>query len=142
MEGGTAQDRVAELIELAAQLRRDGHAAEAREPLRTALDIAHRCGAHDLEQRAREELIAAGGRPRRPVLNGAGSLTPGELRVAELAATGMTNREIAAALYVTMKAVQWHLRNVYRKLGIADRSEIAAKLAERRELGAGTEDAA
>jgi DNA-binding CsgD family transcriptional regulator len=69
-------------------------------------------------------LVAAGGRPRRPALTGADALTPGERRVAEMAASGMTNREIAQALFVTIKAVGWHLRHVYRKLGITDRSEI------------------
>jgi DNA-binding CsgD family transcriptional regulator len=64
------------------------------------------------------------------VLSGADALTPGERRVAEMTADGMTNREIAEALFVTIKAVQWHLRHVYRKLGAADRSQIAAKLYE------------
>ena len=109
-------------------MRRHGHAAGAREPLRVALDVAHRCGAAGVERRAREELIAAGGRPRRAVLSGADALTPGERRVAEMAANGMTNREIAQALFVTTKAVQWHLRHVYRKLGVSDRAEIARRL--------------
>lgn len=120
--------RAGELIELGARLRRDGRAAEAREPLRQALDLAHRCGAAELEERARQELIAAGGRPRRHALNGAGALTPGERRVAEMAARGMTNREISEALVVTPKAVGWHLRHVYRKLGVSDRSDIAEHL--------------
>ena len=121
-------ERAAELIERGAKLRRAGRDAEAREPLREALDIAHRCGAADLEERAREELIAAGGRPRRHALTGTKALTPGERRVAEMAARGMTNREISEALVVTPKAIGWHLRNVYRKLGISDRSEIAVVL--------------
>ncbi|MDQ3933581.1 MAG: helix-turn-helix transcriptional regulator, partial [Actinomycetota bacterium] len=78
----------------------------------------------------RDELIAAGGRPRRAALSGVAALTPGERRVAEMAAAGMSNREIAETLYVTMKAVQWHLRHVYRKLGVTDRTEIGACLDE------------
>jgi DNA-binding CsgD family transcriptional regulator len=48
--------------------------------------------------------------------------------VAQLAAQGMTNREVAQALFVTVKAVQWHLRNVYRKLGASSREELPARL--------------
>ena len=66
--------------------------------------------------------------PREPV----GHLTPGERRVAELAAGGKTNREIAQALFVTVKAVQYHLTNVYRKLGVGDRAAISGALASGR----------
>ena len=125
MEGA---ERARELVELGARLRREGRRAEAREPLREALDLAHRSGAAELEERAREELVAAGGRPRRHALTGIKALTPGERRVAEMAARGMTNREISEALVVTPKAIGWHLRNVYRKLEISDRSEIAVAL--------------
>jgi len=128
MEGGTGRRRAVELIEAGVRLRAEGRLGEAREPLRQALDAAHHSGAADLERRARAELIAAGGRPRRAALNGAGALTPGERRVAELAASGLTNRQIADELVVTVKAVGWHLRHVYRKLGISDRSEIGDHL--------------
>ena len=128
MAGEGGRERAAELIETGIRLRAEGRAAEAREPLRQALDAAHRSGATDLERRARDELVAAGGRPRRSALNGAGALTPGERRVAELAASGLTNRQIADELVVTVKAVGWHLRHVYRKLGVSDRSEIGDHL--------------
>jgi DNA-binding CsgD family transcriptional regulator len=72
--------------------------------------------------------VAAGGRPRRSARSGVDALTPAELRVARMAATGSSNREVAEALFVTVKAVEWHLRNTYRKLGIGGRGELAAAL--------------
>jgi DNA-binding NarL/FixJ family response regulator len=83
------------LADLGGALRRAGHRAESREILRPALDLAHRCGALALTERARTELIAAGGRPRRLVLSGLDSLTPSERRIAQLAAAGLSNRDIA-----------------------------------------------
>ena len=68
----------------------------------------------------RHELYAAGGRPRTTALQGRAALTPAELRVAERAAAGQTNRAIAEALFVTPKTVELHLRNAYRKLGARD----------------------
>lgn len=109
-------------------LLRDGRRAPARERLREALDLAHRVGALGLEARAREELRAAGGRPRRTQLHGVQALTPAERQVAEHAGRGLSNRDIAAALYVTPKTVEWHLRNVFLKLGIGDRRELPAAL--------------
>ncbi|MDQ6915415.1 MAG: helix-turn-helix transcriptional regulator, partial [Actinomycetota bacterium] len=82
-----------------------------------------------LAERARDELAAAGARPRRPQISGVESLTASERRTAELAAEGLTNREVAQALFVTVKTVEWHLRNVYVKLGIGSRRELAAALA-------------
>ena len=69
--------------------------------------------------RARTELTAAGGRPRRQRHHGVAALTPSELRVARLAADGQTNRQIAHSLYVTPKTVETHLAHAYAKLGIA-----------------------
>lgn len=112
------------LIDLGAVLRRANHRKEAREPLREGLDVAHRCGARALEDRARTELEATGARPRSAVLSGADSLTPSEARVARMAVEGMTNREIAQGLFVTAKTVETHLRHVYQKLGISKRAEL------------------
>ena len=89
--------------DLGAALRRAGEPDEAREPLRLAVDLAHRCGAGALEDRALGELRAAGARPRRRATTGAGALTPSERRIAELAASGSQNREIAQALFVTTR---------------------------------------
>lgn len=92
------------------------------------LELAAACGAEPLAERARTELNAAGGRARREALSGVESLTPSERRVAAMAAEGMTNREIAQALFVTPKTVEVHLSNAYRKLGIASRRQLAAVL--------------
>jgi DNA-binding NarL/FixJ family response regulator len=102
----------------------------ARENLAEALDLAARCGARPLAGRARQELTAAGARPRREHRRGAESLTPTELRVARLAAGARTNREIAQRLYVTVKTVEGHLAHVYDKLGVAGRVQLGAALNE------------
>ncbi|HEY7010170.1 MAG TPA: helix-turn-helix transcriptional regulator, partial [Jatrophihabitantaceae bacterium] len=76
----------------------------------------------------RDELRAAGGRPRRTWRRGTQALTPSELRVARLAADARTNREIAQTLYVTVKTVEAHLARVYAKLEISGRGQLAAAL--------------
>jgi DNA-binding CsgD family transcriptional regulator len=116
--------------DLGAALRRGNHRAAAREHLRRAVELATICGAAPLAARAETELLATGARPRRIALSGVESLTPSERRVAELAAEGPTNREIAQALFVTSKTVEVHLSSVYRKLGISSRSQLSAALAE------------
>lgn len=117
------------LADLGAALRRANKRKAAREPLRQAIGIAHRCGAIPLEDQARTELAATGARPRKAVFTGIESLTPSELRVARMAAEGMTSREIAQALTVTEKTVETHLRHVYQKLDIARRTELSGALA-------------
>jgi DNA-binding CsgD family transcriptional regulator/tetratricopeptide (TPR) repeat protein len=116
--------------ELGAALRRANQRAKARDQLRRAVELATICGATPLAARAESELLATGARPRRIALSGLESLTPSERRVAELAAEGPTNREIAQALFVTPKTVEVHLSSVYRKLGIASRSQLAGALTE------------
>jgi DNA-binding CsgD family transcriptional regulator len=113
------------LIDYGAALRRANQRAAAREPLRQALDLAHRCGATALAERAQVELAAAGGRPRRVMLSGLDSLTPSERRVGEMAARGLTTRQVAEALFVTPKTVEFHLRHIYRKLGVSSRAQLA-----------------
>jgi DNA-binding NarL/FixJ family response regulator len=102
---------------------------DAREPLQRALELAITCGSTTLAEKARTELAATGVRPRREALSGVGALTPSERRVADLAAAGRTNREIAQELYVTPKTVEVHLSNAYRKLDIRGRRELAVALA-------------
>jgi DNA-binding CsgD family transcriptional regulator len=118
------------LIDLGAHMRRGGSRNAARDPLRRGLEIAERCGAQPLGARAREELLAAGGRPRRPWLSGVRSLTPSELRVARMAASGMSNGEIAQTLFITTQTVKGHLSAAYRKLHIAGREHLDAALRE------------
>ena len=111
--------------------RQAGCRRVAREALREALALAQRLGADDVAREAHEELRVAGARPRRELLTGPDSLTPSERRVAEAAAAGATNREVAAQLFLSPKTVEMHLGRVYRKLGIASRGELAAALGVR-----------
>ena len=100
----------------------------AREPLREGLDLASRAAATALERQAVEELAAAGARPRSLRRTGLEALSPSERRVARLAAEGMSNRDIAQALFVTTKTVEVHLSGAYRKLGISSRAELPGVL--------------
>jgi DNA-binding CsgD family transcriptional regulator len=121
-------DQARGLVDLGAALRRANRRADARAPLRAALDRADRCGAAALAKVAREELVATGARPRRRALRGADALTPSEARVCRLAAEGLTNREIAQALFVTMRTVEGHLTHAYMKLDITARGELGEAL--------------
>ena len=116
------------LADHGAALRRAGQRTRARATLERALDIAHRCGARRIAAQAREELVAAGAKPRREATTGRDALTASELRVARLAAAGKTNREIAQSLFITAKTASSHLSRVYRKLGITRRSQLAKAL--------------
>ncbi len=116
---------------LGAALRRAGQRVQAREHLRRAVVLATICGATGLVERTETELLATGARPRRVALSGVESLTPSERRVAELAAQGPTNREIAQALFVTQRTVEVHLTSVFRKLEISSRSQLPGALAGR-----------
>ena len=79
-------------------------------------------------RRARDELAVAGARPRPGAGGGSASLTPSERRVAELAAAGRSNREIAQQLYLSLKTIEVHLSSSYRKLGIRSRGELGSAL--------------
>jgi DNA-binding CsgD family transcriptional regulator len=120
--------RAEALGELGAALRRTGERVAARAPLREARELAHLCGATGLEARAHEELLIAGARPQRVALSGVDALTAAERRVAELAARGYRNREIAQSLFVTLKTVEVHLGHAYAKLGIRGRSQLSDAL--------------
>jgi DNA-binding CsgD family transcriptional regulator len=117
------------LVDLGATLRAGRQRSAAREPLLNGLALAARCGARSLERRARAELAAIGVRPRVAERAGADSLTPSERRVAELAAEGETNREIAQTLFVTEKTVETHLGRAFRKLDVTSRRQLRDVLA-------------
>ncbi|MBV9334826.1 MAG: AAA family ATPase [Solirubrobacterales bacterium] len=117
------------LIDLGATHRAARQRSAARDPLLHGLALASRCGARSLERRARAELAAIGIRPRRVERSGADSLTPSERRVAELAAAGQTNREIAQTLFVTEKTVETHLGHAFRKLEVTSRRQLPDALA-------------
>ena len=122
--------------ELGAELRRSGERSAAREVLRRAHALAAECGATRLANRARDELSRSGARLIREPASGVEALTPSEVRVAELAAEGLTNREVAQALFVSEKTVETHLGRVYRKLDIKSRHALPAALAERQQTTA------
>jgi DNA-binding CsgD family transcriptional regulator len=129
LRGSAAQlEQARTLVELGAALRRSNSRAEARELLKKGLDFAVRCGSQPLVEQAEAELAATGARPRRLLLSGVESLTASEKRVANFAAEGLSNKDIAQALFVTTKTVEVHLSNVYRKLGIGSRTELPQAL--------------
>jgi len=114
--------------ERGAALRRAGRRRDAQHILRRGLDVATRCGTLALAKQAREELRLAGARPRRGRIRGIDALTASERRVASMAAGGMTNREIAQALFITLRTVETHLTTIYRKLDIAGRERLSEAL--------------
>ena len=112
------------LVDLGAALRRANQRTEARERLREGVDLALRSGAFGLAERANEEIAATGARPRTVLQTGLDALTASERRVAQLAADGMSNKEIAQTLFVTIKTVEVHLSHAYRKLEISSRANL------------------
>ena len=117
------------LVDLGAALRRANRRSEARARLREGVDLARRVGALGLAERANEEIAATGARPRKVLQTGLDALTASERRVGQLAAEGMTNKEIAQALFVTIKTVEVHLSHAYRKLDISSRAQLDTALA-------------
>ena len=130
LEGSEARLELAEaLIDLGAEVRRRNRKSGSREPLMRGMELATDCGAEPLADRAKTELRATGMRVRRTALSGPESLTDSERRVADLAVEGKTNREIAGELFVTVKTVEVHLSNAYRKLGVSGRRQLPAAMA-------------
>jgi DNA-binding CsgD family transcriptional regulator len=128
LRGSASRLELARSLALGAAMRRERRIRDARVHLREALELAQETGAELLEAHVFEELRVAGARPRRREIRGVGALTPAELRVAEAAAQGATNREIAQDLFVSLRTIEMHLTNAYRKLGITSRDELAAAI--------------
>jgi class 3 adenylate cyclase len=126
---GAQLDLARTLLDIGTALRHQRQPAAAREPLRQALDLARKCGARPLAERAEHELRASGGRPRRDRITGRDALTATEQRVAQLAIEGLSNRRIAETLFVTRKTVESHLDHIFHKLGIHARGELEPALA-------------
>jgi DNA-binding CsgD family transcriptional regulator len=100
----------------------------AREQLRLAVEAFDRLDAGPWAERARAELAATGETVRRRDPSTVDDLTPQELQIGLLLASGKTTRETAAALFLSPKTVEYHLRHVYQKLGIHSRDELARTL--------------
>jgi DNA-binding CsgD family transcriptional regulator len=107
------------------RLRRARRKIEARTQLRTALDTFEGLGNPLWAERARTELNATGEKARKRDVSTLDDLTPQELRIAQLVASGATNRDAAAQLFVSPKTVEYHLRKVFMKLGVSSRIELA-----------------
>jgi DNA-binding CsgD family transcriptional regulator len=111
------------------RLRRARNRVRAREQLRAAAEVFERLDAQPWADRARAELAATGETRRARDPSTLGELTPQELQIAVLLTGGKTTREAAAALFLSPKTVEYHLRHVYQKLGIHSREELARVLA-------------
>lgn len=118
-------ERAAILLRYGAWLRRHGQVRRSREPLAQALQAAQECGAAPLARRAREELAVAGGRRRRA--RATNELTRQEARVASLAASRKTSREIGELLTLSTRTVDSHLAHIYRKLNLNSRRELVQR---------------
>jgi DNA-binding CsgD family transcriptional regulator len=125
---GARLEQARALVNLGQGLRERRHPEPARVALTQGMDLAQRCGAGALIERARAELVASGARPRRDALSGPNALTPAEMRTARMAADGLTNREIAQAHFVSTKTVEAQLSQAYAKLSINGRRELAVAL--------------
>ncbi|MFS8200437.1 AAA family ATPase [Streptomyces sp. CWNU-52B] len=116
------------LIAQGRQLTAAGERSHARDSLREAAERAERLGAVRLRATAQEALREGGARRTTTALTGSGALTGSERRIAELAADGRTNTEIADLLHLARRTVETHLTSTYRKLGIRRRGELTAAL--------------
>jgi DNA-binding CsgD family transcriptional regulator len=109
-------------------LRRERRRIDARTELRKAHELFAEFGMEAFEERARVELEATGERARKRTVDTLGELTPQEAQISLLAVQGHTNREIAAQLFISPSTVEYHLRKVFRKLGVQSRRQLAKRL--------------
>jgi len=106
-------------------LRRENRQVDAREQLRTAHEMLAAIGMEAFAERARQELQATGEKVRKRTVGTRDDLTAQERQIARLARDGLSNPEIGARLFLSARTVEWHLRNVFTKLGIRSRRELA-----------------
>jgi DNA-binding CsgD family transcriptional regulator len=109
-------------------LRREGRRVDARTQLRSAHEALTEMGVEAFAERARHELLATGETVRKRTVETYGDLTAQEAHITKLAAAGLTNPEIAAALYLSARTVEWHLRKIFAKLGVSTRRELRRSL--------------
>ena len=112
-------------------LQREGRRVDAREQLRAAHEILAQPRMEAYAERARRELLATGETVRKRSVEAIDDLTPQEGQIARLAATGHTNPEIGAQLFLSPRTVEWHLRKVFGKLGITSRRQLPDRPARR-----------
>lgn len=105
-------------------LRRENRRSDSREQLRVAHEMFNHVGADGFAERARRELLATGEKARKRTVETLGDLTAKETQIARLAGGGHTNPEIGGLLFISSRTVEWHLHNVYTKLGIVSRREL------------------
>jgi DNA-binding CsgD family transcriptional regulator len=122
----TARTRLA----YGARLRRAGRRTRSRQELRAAIETFDTLGAWPWSDRARTELEATGETARRRDTSTLDQLSPQELQIARLLAEGRTTREAAASMFLSPKTIEYHLRNVYRKLGVRSRPELSDAMAQ------------
>jgi ATP/maltotriose-dependent transcriptional regulator MalT len=111
-------------------LRRQGRRVDAREQLHTAHNMFATIGMEAFAERTRRELIATGGKVRKRSVETRGQLTPQEVQIARLARNVLSNPEIGAQLFISVRTVEWHLHNVFAKLGISSRQQLRMALPE------------
>jgi DNA-binding CsgD family transcriptional regulator len=117
------------LLAYGAWLRRQRRVAESRTPLRAARDAFDALGVSAWGERARQELRASGETSRSRTPEARDELTPQELQIAQMAAEGLTNREIGQELYLFHRTVGSHLYRLFPKLGISSRAQLRSALA-------------
>jgi DNA-binding NarL/FixJ family response regulator len=124
-EGDRAFDRARTALVHGEFLRRERRRIEAREQLRAALQVFEQLGAAAWAHRARVELRASGESARKRDPSTIDDLTPQELQIARFVAEGLSNKEVAAQLFLSPRTIEYHLRNVFTKLGITSRTQLA-----------------